>query len=114
MGGVFVISRDGKVSRNLTGTAHGLGHVLATLPDNDREILIYPNLRSSDTYDVYRLDLTTGRTTLVTLERPSRTNHYILDQQLVPRIAVATLCDASRVVEDPGLVCLWSRRPSGQ
>jgi dipeptidyl aminopeptidase/acylaminoacyl peptidase len=102
-GGLFMVSRDGKESRVLSPTFREMRRTnqsvarslsfLATLPDNDREILVSGNLRAADSSDVYRLDVTTGKTTLVTTERPPRVGGWVLDRQRVPRVAISSVKD---------------------
>ncbi len=108
-GGLFVVNRDGSDSRVLVSTARDMAaqgrlrgdpfpKVLSTIPGNDQEILIEQRERSDDATDVYRLDVTTGRRALVTVERPKYVQSYILDQQRVPRIAIAQQPDKSVTV----------------
>lgn len=102
-GGLFMVSRDGKESRVLSPTYREMRNsrqgvdrslrLLSVLPDSDREVLVSGNLRSSDSSDVYRLDITTGRTTLVTTERPARVVGWVLDRQRVPRVAMSSVKD---------------------
>lgn len=95
-GGLFWVSRDGKESRQLAKTVketranrqyvyRGMSF-LKRIPGTDDEILVSGNLRSEDAFDVYRLDLRNGRTTLLTANRPERTSRWILDDKLVPRV----------------------------
>lgn len=102
-GGLFMVSRDGKESRVLSPTyreMRGSGRnvergfsFLATIPDSDREVLVTGNLRSSDSSDVYRLDVTTGKTTLVSVDRPARVGGWVLDRNRVPRVAISSVKD---------------------
>lgn len=102
-GGLFMVARDGKSSRGLAPTVRemrnsgqraGRGmYPIARLPGSSTEVLIAGNLRSGDSSDVYRLDVTTGKTTLVTVDRPARVNGWVLDRNLVPRIAVSSVKD---------------------
>lgn len=88
-GGLFVISRDGKESRQLAKTVketranrqnvYRSMEFLKRIPGTDDEILVASNLRSADSEDVYRLDLRNGRTTLVTNNRPERASNWVLD-----------------------------------
>ncbi len=95
-GGLFLVSRDGKESKQLSKTVketrtsgqylhRGIG-LLRTIPGNDDEVVVVGNLRSSDSEDVYRLNLRNGRTTLVTSNRPERASGWILDTDRVPRV----------------------------
>jgi dipeptidyl aminopeptidase/acylaminoacyl peptidase len=96
-GGLFMVSRDGKESRTLNQTRKDSRRqisLLATIPGNDKEVLVEGNLRSGDSSDIYRLDITTGRSVLVTETRPERTSGYLLDRNRVPRIAFSSVKDS--------------------
>lgn len=109
-GGLYMIARDGSDSRVLSptirevnaGTAPRIpgvrsGYlnttVLSTTTDNANEILVAEQGRTADGADVYRLDVTNGKRTLVTRDRPDRTESYVLDSKGVPRIAVSGIKD---------------------
>jgi dipeptidyl aminopeptidase/acylaminoacyl peptidase len=111
-GGLFSVNRDGSDSRRLAPTvreARGSGQavyrameLVATLPDNERDLLVTENARTADGLDLYRLDLTNGRKTLLTPDRPERVMHYVLDRQRVARVAVST-------VKDRRIEIIWYR-----
>jgi dipeptidyl aminopeptidase/acylaminoacyl peptidase len=96
-GGLFMIGRDGKETRRLSPTVKELRNsnqfvyrgfdLLRTLPGNDEEILVTGNQRDADGLDVYRMNVRTGRTVLLTERRPERVLEYILDNNNVPRVA---------------------------
>jgi dipeptidyl aminopeptidase/acylaminoacyl peptidase len=102
-GGLFVVSRDGKESRKLAPTVRevrGSGQyvlrtmdVLRTIPGNTNEIIVAANQRTSNSADVYRLDLRTGRMTLLTPNRPEYADDWILDENLVPRVVKGWIKD---------------------
>lgn len=102
-GGLFMISRDGKETRRLSPTVRELRNrnqfvyrgydLLRTLPANDEEMLVTGNQRDAESLDVYRLNVRTGRTVLLTERRPERVFEYILDNNNVPRVAIAVLKD---------------------
>jgi len=109
-GGLFVIGRDGSGSRRLAPTVRetrarnqfvyrGL-EVLRTIPGNNDEIIAAGNQTSADSVDLYRLNLNTGRTSLLTSGRPSDlTEEWLLDSKFVPRVVVAGVKDElTRVV----------------
>lgn len=107
-GGFYVVSRDGKTSRQLAKTvretrASGqrvyrrMGF-LSRLPGTEDEILVAANLRSADSDDVYRLDLRTGRTTLVTADRPERSIDWVLDENRVPRVVTSWIKDTQKFI----------------
>ena len=102
-GGLFMVSRDGKESRVLSPTAREMVNAgrnterglrfIGSIPDSDREVLVSAGLRSADSSDIYRLDVTTGKTTLVTVDRPTRVSSWVLDRNRVPRIAISSVKD---------------------
>ncbi len=99
-GGLFMVSRDGSESRGLSPTIREIinrnassfwyprTQVLASVEGSDREVYVSEHRRTKDAADVYRLDVTTGRRTLVTVDRPANVTQYILDLNNVPRVAV--------------------------
>lgn len=107
-GGFFVVSREGGESRKLAPTIKELrasrGYVyrsmdlLHRIPGSADEVLVAANLRSSDSEDVYRLNLVTGRTTLVTGNRPERSGGWVLDNDLVPRVVTSWVKDTSTFI----------------
>lgn len=102
-GGLFLVSRDGKESKQFSKTVKEMRasrqfvyrgiELLRTIPGNDDEVLVAGNLRSSDSADVYRLNLRSGRTTLVTADRPELTGGWILDADRVPRVVSSWIRD---------------------
>lgn len=107
-GGLFVVSRDGKESRQLSKTVResrasgqyryrGI-RLLRTLPGNDDEVFVVGNLRSFDSEDVYRLNLRNGRTTLITSDRPELAGRWTLDSERVPRVVSSWVKDTQIVV----------------
>jgi dipeptidyl aminopeptidase/acylaminoacyl peptidase len=102
-GGLFMVSRDGKESRRLSPTFKEMryqnqsvyrGYSLArTLPGNDEEVLVTGNQRDADSVDLYRMNVRTGRVTLLTERRPDRVAGYVLDNNYVARVAISTVKD---------------------
>jgi dipeptidyl aminopeptidase/acylaminoacyl peptidase len=102
-GGLFVVARDGKDFRKLSPTARetrGSGNNVyrglefaQRIPGSPDEILATGNLRSQESTDLYRVNLTNGRSQLVTSTRPDRTTDFVLDGKLVPRVAKAWIKD---------------------
>ena len=103
-GGLFSVGRDGKDLRVLFKTVKETRaqnqYVYRTMafarriPGNDEEIIARGNLTISDTQDLYRLNIKTGRYTLLTQGRPAEfTTRWILDSKLVPRVVSATIRD---------------------
>ena len=103
-GGLFVVSRDGKTGRQLAATVRdtraknqyvyrGL-ELVRTIPGNTDEVIAQGNLTSADSVDLYRLNLNTGRTTIITGGRPtSRSSDWLLDSKMVPRLVVSGVKD---------------------
>jgi dipeptidyl aminopeptidase/acylaminoacyl peptidase len=106
-GGLFVVSRDGKEFRTISPTvkeARGSGARYRGLdfgrriPGSTEEIMAVGRLRSADSLDVYRVNLVTGRSTLVSADRPDRTTRFLLDSKLVPRFATAWVKDTTTYI----------------
>lgn len=109
-GGLFVINRDGSNSRRLAPTVREVRRtgqfvyrslsVVRTIPGNTDEVIAEGNQTSADSVDLYRLNLNTGRTTLLTAGRPANlTFEWMLDSKLVPRVVSANVKDElTRVV----------------
>ncbi len=102
-GGLFVVSREGKEPRTLSPTTRECRNrgericrgydLIRTLPNNDEEVIASGNMRSADSSDVYRLNVRTGRGTLLTETRPSNVQSWVLDRNQVPRVARAWIKD---------------------
>ena len=102
-GGLFVISRDGSDARTLSPTTRECRNrgervcrryeLIRTLPNNDEEVIAAGNMRSADSSDVYRLNVRTGRGTLLAESRPSNVESWVLDRNHVPRVARAWIKD---------------------
>jgi dipeptidyl aminopeptidase/acylaminoacyl peptidase len=109
-GGLFVINRDGSNSRRLAPTVREVRRtgqyvyrsldVHRTIPGNIDEVIAEGNQTSADSVDLYRLNLNTGRTTLLTAGRPANlTFDWMLDSKFVPRVVTANVKDElTRVV----------------
>lgn len=109
-GGLFVVGRDGSGARRLAPTVRETRQrnqyvyrslsLHRTIPGNTDEVIAEGNQTSADSVDLYRLNLNTGRTTLLTSGRPSDlTVEWMLDSKLVPRVVVAGVKDElTRVV----------------
>ena len=99
-GGLFVIKRDGSEGRQLARTASQLlknetGGFLAMqplrpVPGSSDELIVSAVVANDDSFDLYRINLSTGRYRLLTAGRPSdRIGSWVLDSKGVPRVAVA-------------------------
>jgi dipeptidyl aminopeptidase/acylaminoacyl peptidase len=103
-GGLFVVSRDGKYSRRISPTLREIRNTgqnvyrsltpYRTIPGNDEEVIASGNMTSADSQDLYKLNIKTGRYSLLTTGRPaSNTVDWILDSKLVPRVVAASIKD---------------------
>jgi len=103
-GGLFVVGRDGSGSRRLSPTireTRGSGNniyrgltMVSTIPGSTDEIIASGRLTSADSVDLYRVNLNTGRTRLMTSGRPvDRTVDWLLDSKQVPRVVMAGVKD---------------------
>lgn len=104
-GGLFVIDRDGSNIRRLSMTVRenramnnftyrGLSFG-RRIPGNTEEVIAVGNMTDEVSEDVYRLNIRTGKYTLISQGRPSdRTFNWILDQDLVPRVVTARIKDS--------------------
>jgi dipeptidyl aminopeptidase/acylaminoacyl peptidase len=99
-GGLFVIKRDGSEGRQLARTVSQLvknetGGFLAmqplrSVPGVPDEMIVSAVVANDDSFDLYRISLSTGRHRLLTAGRPAdRIGSWILDSKGVPRVALA-------------------------
>ncbi len=118
-GGFFMVSRDGKESRQLSPTIRDLRRsstyvyrgysYVRSVPGSDEEIIAEGNMRSADSSDVYRLNVKTGRAVLLTQTRPERVRFsgdtedqagasWVVDGNLIPRVAVSSPKDSTLII----------------
>jgi dipeptidyl aminopeptidase/acylaminoacyl peptidase len=99
-GGLFAVKRDGSESRELAPTIQGVvaggGRIyrpinfVRSVPGSSDEVIVSAHERSVDSVDLYRLNIRTGRKTLLTPDLPDgRIIGWLMDTALVPRVAVA-------------------------
>lgn len=99
-GGLFTVSREGKDFRQLANTAAQLrrnetgGFVAlsyqASIPGTTDEIIAAGAVGTDDSFELYRLNLLTGRYRLITAGRPANgISRWILDSKNAPLVAVA-------------------------
>ena len=103
-GGLFMVARDGRDSRAIAPTAqesrrknqlHRSMSLLRTIPNSSEEVIAIGNLTDGESADLYRLNVRTGRYTLMTHGRPaSYTMSWVLDNKLVPRVVTALVKDS--------------------
>ena len=103
-GGLFMVSRDGKEARRISMTVRemrssgqriyrGLSY-FRSIPGNDEEVIAVGRETDERSRDLYRLNVVTGRHTLLTGGRPSEyADAWILDSKLVPRVLTAGVKD---------------------
>ena len=102
-GGLYVVSRDGKKQRQLGFTVREARkgqkiyrpvQYFRSVPGSTDEIIVSGRLTSLDSVDLYRMNLDTGKTTLLTSGRPAdRTGDWIMDSKLVPRVVTSASKD---------------------
>ncbi len=103
-GGLFVVSRDGKESRRISPTIRELKNTntfvyrgqdfFRTIPGTDEEVITIGNLTDAKSQDLYRLNIKTGKSVLLTSGRPaSYAQDWIMDSKLVPRVMTAWIKD---------------------
>lgn len=109
-GGLYMASRDGKEGRRIAMTVREMRasgqRVYRTLsyfrpiPGSDEEVIAIGNMTDARSNDLYRLNVVSGRYTLLTSGRPSEyADEWILDSKLVPRVLTAGVKDKlTRVV----------------
>jgi len=101
-GGLFVVNRDGTGYRTLADSlqqAMAKGDMnyrslrfVKSIPGNDDEIIASGNLTVRDASDLYKVNLNTGKSTLLSLGRPGiQADTWILDKQLVPRVVTGEI-----------------------
>lgn len=110
-GGLYAVSRDGSRQIQLFPSLREAINAgmrrrfapaapLRDVPGRPGEMIVAVDDGNGDEVDVnlYRQDLATGRRTLLTRQRPPRTFHWLLDHDLVPRVALAGVADRSDIV----------------
>jgi len=106
-GGLFMVSRDGKEVRKLLPTwrerlnrlqvAYRSLEYLAPVPGSDEEI-IANEYESPGNRHVVRLNVRTGRKTVLSEGRPPLVDRWVLDRSLVPRVAVSGVKESTERV----------------
>lgn len=107
-GGLFMVSRDGKESRRLSSTVKDLRRqnqyvyrgyeVFQRLPDSNDEVIVSGNMRDADSDDLYRMNIKSGKATLLTPNRPARSVDWVLDRNYVPRIVRSWVKDTQTFI----------------
>ncbi|MBA2547859.1 MAG: S9 family peptidase [Burkholderiaceae bacterium] len=107
-GGLFMTSRDGKETRKLSATVRELRgqrqyvyrayDIYRTLPNSEDEIIATGNQRDADSTDLYRLNIKTGRATLLTQNRPEYSGRWLVDRKYVPRVVTSWVRDTQTFI----------------
>lgn len=101
-GGLFVVNRDGSGYRKLSDSIqqtlsqgafnYRFLNFHKLIAGNTDEIIASGNLTSGDSTDLYRLNLNTGKSTLLTLGRPAmQASAWVVDRELVPRVVMGNI-----------------------
>ena len=96
--GTYCVDHDGENIRNFTkiGGTVGMDSMggftnigfLALTHDNSPEVIVSMRLRSRESADVYRFNTMNGRYQLLSVDSPGFVRSWVLDRNLVPRIAI--------------------------
>jgi dipeptidyl aminopeptidase/acylaminoacyl peptidase len=110
--GTYCINVDGSDLRNFTtvtsagGTQRGF-IPLAPAGDDSDELIVGMRERSRRSTDVYRFNTVTGRSRLLTSDSPGDVEQWVLDRNLVPRVAVSV--PERRNNDAPRIATVWHR-----
>lgn len=94
-GGLFAVDKDGRSSRTLIQpiTATPGQYVLrltsyeGRIKDNKEEVIVSSNDRSADSSDLYKMNIYTGRKSLLSFDSPGKVSAWVLDRDNEPRAA---------------------------
>lgn len=109
--GMYCINADGEDLRNFT-TVGGVGGRRGLSPmspvfDESGDYIMEMRQRSRRSADVYRFNTLTGRYQLLTSDSPGDVTQWVLDRNLVPRVAVSV---PEREDKDkPRVATVWHR-----
>lgn len=94
--GLYAVDRDGRNFRPLVeppiiqavkgARAPRFVRFERSIENNTSEVIVSANDRSPRAIDLYRMDISTGRRTLLTVERPPEPRAWVLDENAVPRV----------------------------
>jgi dipeptidyl aminopeptidase/acylaminoacyl peptidase len=87
---LFVVDRDGRGMRDLTPFPRTRVDVVDELRDSDTDLLVQMNRRDSTAFDVYRINVATGDTTMVA-RNPGNITWWLADHR--GRVRAATTTD---------------------
>ncbi len=86
---LYSVSRDGQNLTDLTPFNSTTVQVVDGLIDHDNEILIATNRRDHEVFDVYHLDLTTNKLTMIA-QNPGNISSWVTDHDGKLRVATTT------------------------
>ena len=94
-GGLFAVDKDGRNARILIQpiTATPGQYVIrqtrfeGRIKDNKEEVIVAANDRSADSVDLYKMNIFTGRKSLISFDSPGKVNDWVLDRNDQPRAA---------------------------
>jgi dipeptidyl aminopeptidase/acylaminoacyl peptidase len=92
-----VIGRSNRGSRFTPVFSRGAGYI-GRVDGSETDFLAVTHERSARSQDIYRVNASTGETTLVTFDRPDNVFHWVLDRKGVPRVAVSYVIDELPVI----------------
>lgn len=116
--GQYAVNFDGSELRDLntlgagTGSVNNAGRtanfgIVSRMFDGSPTVIINTRQRTRDSADLYKLNTKTGKIELITFDSPGRVDSWVLDRDLVPRVAVRLepRVDKARAIE----ITLWHR-----
>lgn len=94
-GGLFAVDRDGRNSKVLVApiTEKPGQYVIrltsyqGRIKDSKEEVIVASNDRSTDSVDLYRMNIYTGRKSLISFDSPGKVNDWVLDRDNAARAA---------------------------
>lgn len=109
--GMYCVNADGEELRNFT-TVGGVGGRRGLAPvspvfDESGEYIMEMRQRSRRSSDLYRFNTLTGRYTLLTADSPGDVTGWVLDRNLVPRVAVSI--PERQKSGEPRVASVWHR-----
>lgn len=112
--GFYCIDANGEDLRNYTtiaGSERRSLNPLAPVPEESDDYIVEMRLRSERSADVYRFNTRTGRYTLLTDQSPGDVTRWVLDRNLVPRVAVSL--PERESTGKPRVATVWHRDAGG-
>jgi dipeptidyl aminopeptidase/acylaminoacyl peptidase len=104
---VFVVDVDGKETKDLTPSEGARAEVMATSPRKPGEILVTINDRDKKNMDVHKVDLKTGKHTVLEKNEAGYAS-YVNDEDLAVRLAIKQTPDGGSDVFERGPKGEWA------